>query len=125
MVDFYFLLNYNFKVGKGNMDEGYVSCPVTQEIIIKTAQTTAQGYCTIVVGPEDSIFAKWSCNGEVGKCEGKMMFTGGLGKFKKINGSSDILVRSPLQHQTVNLASGSSVKTSSGIMIMKNIEFEL
>ncbi len=113
------------QTGEGKFDEGFVSCPVTQKIEMGSGKSIATGYCTIVINQEDSVFAEWKCEGETGQCEGEIVFTGGVGRYKGISGSSDILVRSPIQALAKNLANDSVLRAGSGIMILSDIKYEL
>jgi len=112
------------QTGKGAFDEGFVSCPLSQKIHADSGASSVTGYCTIVISPENSIFAEWSCKGKTGHCEGTMDFTGGLGKFKKIKGKSKVLIRSPLQSLVTDLSSGSAVRAGSGIMVLTDIVYK-
>ena len=110
---------------EGDLDEGFVSCPVVQSIATDSAETSARARCTIVVTGKDSIFAEFTCSGKVGGCKGEFRLTGGTGRFAGISGSSTLVIRSPLRHMAADMASGAVVRSGSGLMRLPQLKFTI
>jgi hypothetical protein len=111
------------ETAEGKLDEGFVVCPVTQKLNLKTKATTGSGNCMITASGGDTVFADWSCSGKVGGCKGDFKLTGGSGQFKGITGSSKLIVRSPLSVLAGDMASGSVVRVASGIAILPELKY--
>ncbi len=109
----------------GEMNEGFVVCPVMQKFDMKSGSTEAIGHCEITASPEDVLYAKLSCKGEVGKCVGDFTLTDGEGKFTGISGSGKLQVRSPLRAVSRDLASGSVVRIASGLATIKDLGYRI
>ena len=113
------------ETSEGKLDEGYVMCPATQQIDLKTQATTGSGHCMITASGGDTVFAKWSCSGQVGRCKGNLELTGGSGQFDGITGSSMLEVRSPLSVLAGDMASGSTLRVASGIAILPELQYTM
>lgn len=113
------------KTHEGKLNEGFVSCPANQTLNLKTGKTKGSGHCMITASPNDTVYAKWSCNGVVGKCEGDFKLTGGTGKFKGVKGSSKMLIRSPLRALIADMPNNSVLRVGSGIAILPELKYTL
>ena len=113
------------ETSEGELDEGFVVCPVNQILDLKTKATTGSGHCMITASGGDTVFAEWTCSGKVGGCKGNFKLTGGSGKFKGITGSSKLIVRSPLSVLAGDMASGSVVRVASGIAILPELKYKM
>lgn len=113
------------KTHEGELNEGFVSCPANQTLNLKTGKTRGSGHCMITASPNDTVYAEWSCNGVVGKCEGDFKLTGGTGKFKGVKGSSKMLVRSPLRALIADMPNNSLLRVGSGIAILPKLKYTL
>jgi len=111
------------ETAEGELDEGFVVCPVNQTIDLKTKATTGSGHCMITASGGDTVFAEWTCSGKVGGCKGNFKLTGGSGQFKGITGSSKLIVRSPLSVLASDMASGSVIRVASGIAILPELKY--
>ena len=58
------------ETSEGEIDEAFVECSVKQYLHSDAANTSATGNCMIVQGPEDTIFAEFHCDGQVGSWTG-------------------------------------------------------
>ena len=111
--------------GKQTLDAAILVCPTVQDINYETKTTQATGKCHIVA-PEGNIFADYSCSGSVGACEGEFKLTGGTDRFKKITGSSKMLVRSAIRsYVSENAASGQAIAEAEGIAIWPSLKYEI
>jgi len=113
------------ETSEGKLDEGFVMCPATQRIDLKTKTTTGSGHCMITASGGDTVFAEWSCSGQVGGCKGTFKLTGGSGQFKGVTGSSKLVVRSPLSVLAGDMASGSMIRVASGIAILPELKYNM
>ena len=109
----------------GEMDEGFVECPVTQRLELATKETFGWGNCMITPSGGDTVFAEWSCAGAVGRCHGEFTLAGGTGKFKGISGSSAFLVRSPLRALAVDMSSSTVLRVGSGLAVLPRLSYEI
>ncbi len=110
---------------EGELDAAFANCRANQHINVKTKKTEASGYCNVAVSGEDTVFAKWTCSGELGVCKGKFTLTGGTGKFKGVTGSSDLTIRSVISHVAAGMSSGSLHRTASGLAILPKLTYKL
>jgi hypothetical protein len=108
---------------KGEMNEGFVQCPIIQMMDLETGNSEAFGNCEITASPDDVVYAKLSCKGKVGDCTGKFILTDGEGKFAGISGEGKLRVRSPIQALAGGLGSGSLLRVAAGIAIIKDLKF--
>ncbi len=109
----------------GEMNEGFVVCPIMQKLNMESGSTEAIGHCEITASPENVLYAKISCKGEVGGCTGDFTLTDGEGKFTGISGKGKLQVRSPLGAVTRGLASGSVVRIASGLATIKDLGYSI
>ena len=109
----------------GELNEGFVECPLTTKVDIKTKATSSSGHCMISVSPEETVYAEWSCEGQLGVCKGDFNLTSGTGKLEGISGSSPIILRSPLRHLAIDMASGSELRVASGLATLPKLTYEL
>lgn len=109
----------------GKLDEGFVRCPVKQEVDQSTRATVGSGHCMITASGGDTVFAQWTCTGKVGICRGDFKITGGTGEFEGITGSSDLVIRSPLRSLVTNMSSGSVLRVASGIAVLPELQYEI
>jgi len=109
----------------GKLDEGFVRCPVSQKITLKTKKTSASGSCMITASSEDTVYAQWTCIGQVGACRGEFKLTGGTGQFKGVTGLSTFIVRSPLHALVAGMSGGNIVRVASGIAVLPELKYEI
>ena len=111
----------------GDMNEGFVVCPVMQQLDLESGNTEAVGHCEITVSPDDVVYARMTCNGKVdgGGCGGTFELTDGEGKFKGISGSGKLKVRSPIRAIASDLASGATVRVATGLAQIKDLEYSI
>lgn len=110
---------------EGLLDEAFVICPISQTFNHKSKKTHAEGKCSVVVSGTDTVYAKISCDGEVGGCKGTFEITSGTGKFKNIKGSSDLIIRSPMKMLIKGLAGHSDITVESGIAFLPKLSYSL
>jgi hypothetical protein len=111
----------------GDMNEGFVVCPVMQQLDMESGITEAIGHCEITASPDDVLYAKMTCEGKVGGggCAGTFELTDGEGKFKGISGSGKLQVRSPLRAVAADLASGAVVRVATGLAVIKDLKYKI
>ena len=109
----------------GEMNEGFVVCPIIQQLDLETGMTTASGFCEITASADSVVYATISCEGKVGACVGKFTVTEGEGKFTGISGSGDLRVRSPIRALAKDLSSGSMLRVASGLAIISDLKYSI
>ena len=110
---------------RGEMHEGFVVCPIMQELDLETGSTQATGHCQIIASPENVLYAKLSCKGKVGVCEGEFTLTDGEGKFAGVSGSGKLKVRSPIRALIGDLANGSVLRVASGLATISDLKYSI
>ena len=113
------------ETAEGDMHEGFVRCPVSQQINTETMATAGSGYCMIIVEGGETIFAQWSCAGKVGGCQGEFTITGGTGRFEHITGASPLVIRSPLRVLISDMSSGSTLQVDHGIAMLTDLTYQI
>jgi hypothetical protein len=67
---------------------------------------TGEGRCIITTPTDETVYAMWNCTGQyLAGCKGTFTLVGGTGKFERITGKSDCLIRSDIAAYVVNVAS--------------------
>ncbi len=113
------------ETSEGELNEGFVMCPATQKLNLKTGTTTAEGHCMITPSGGDTVYAKWTCSGEPGQCRGTFTLTGGTGRFEGITGSSQLAVRSPLRALVADMSDGRVMRVASGLAQLTELKYEI
>lgn len=110
---------------QGDMHEAFIVCPIMQEADLESGATNALGRCEISVSPESVAYAKLSCNGMVGDCEGEFTLVGGEGKLEGISGSGKLKVRSPMHALATDLGTGDLLRVSSGLAVIRELQYKI
>ena len=110
---------------KGEMNEGFEVCPVVQKIDLKSGKTDANGHCEISTSPENVVYAKISCEGQVGACVGDFTLTDGTAKFAGVSGSGKLKIRSPLRALVGDLSSGATLRVGSGLAVITDLKYSI
>jgi hypothetical protein len=107
---------------QGDLHAARLLCPGTLETKGGSDAYQAQGRCIITARTGDRVFARWDCAGSVGAgCKGTFRLTGGTGRFQRISGEGDILLRTVVsqlvglskqesEHELVGLAAWPALK---------------
>ena len=107
----------------GQMNEDFIQCPIMQMLDLESGVSEAIGHCEITISSEDVVYAKMSCKGKVGRCEGKFILIDGEGKFAGISGQGKLSVRSPIRALVGDLGSGALLRVASGLITIKDLKF--
>lgn len=110
---------------KGEMHEGFVVCPITQKIDLKTGSTQANGHCEITASAEDVLYATMTCKGKAGLCEGEFKLTDGQGKFTGVSGAGKLKVRSPIRALIGTMGAGSMLRVASGLATIDDLKYRI
>ncbi len=110
---------------QGDMHEAFVVCPMMQEVDLESGATNAVGRCEITASPESVAFAKLSCNGRIGDCEGDFTLVGGEGKLNGISGSGKLKVRSPMHALATDLGTGDVLRVASGLAVIRELSYKI
>jgi hypothetical protein len=110
---------------KGKLDTAVFICPASQDLNATNGQTVTYGRCMISESDADSVYAEFTCKGDMDGCKGKFKITGGEGQFKGIQGSSDMIIRSSLGALAVHLESGAVIHAAKGLAIWPNLVYTL
>ena len=113
------------ETSEGSIDEAFTRCPVIQNINLETSGTSVSGYCTMTQSADDSVYAKFVCDGKPGECQGTFELTGGTGIFEDASGSSELTIRTPLGNLIGGMADGSTVRVDSGVAILSKLTYTL
>ena len=113
------------ETSEGAMHEGFVMCPVMQKLNLQNQSATAQGHCMITASGGDTVYAELTCAGAIGQCRGTFTLTGGTGRFEGITGSSELVVRSPLQALVADMSDGRVMRVASGLAQLTDLNYEI
>jgi len=108
--------------GGGLMDGADIVCAVTQEFDLTSNATQAVGKCSIDVSDEDTIYARFDCEGQPGMCDGQFTIVGGTGVFENISGGGDYRSRTQLAELATKLGSSAVVGSAEGIAIWSSVK---
>lgn len=112
---------------QGEMHEAFIMCPIIQTLDIESGTTEATAHCELSAGPQDVLYARMSCDGELGGggCSGKFTLIDGEGRFAGISGEGDLKVRSPLRMLVAGMAAGATLRVGSGLAIIKDLKYRI
>ena len=110
---------------EGDIHEAFVMCPVVQNLDEETGESEATAHCEIIASGEDVAYAKMTCKGTAGDCEGKFTLTGGVGEFAGISGEGSLRVRSPIGVLITDVAAGTELSIGAGLAIIKDLEYRI
>ena len=110
---------------EGAIDEAFVECSVKQLLDLRTSTTDAHGNCMLVQSGTDNIFARYECKGELGACKGTFTLTGGTGEFEGIEGSSPLVMRSPLHKLSRDLTDVENLSVSNGVSVLTGLDYRM
>jgi hypothetical protein len=113
------------ETSEGILDEAFVECTARQHLRHGEGSTDLAGKCLIIQSADDTISAEYVCSGELGACKGTFELISGTGKFTGITGSSSMILRSPLRHLAVNMASGEKLVVHHGVIILPDLSYRL
>jgi hypothetical protein len=113
------------ETSEGEIDEAFVECSLKQTLDSESNKTKGVGNCMIVQSPEDTVFAEFSCDGQIGSCKGEFRLTEGTGSFKGIRGSSKLIMRSPLGHVAEGMSNGAEIGVSSAVAILPDLAYTI
>ncbi len=105
------------------LNAGFVICPVRMLVTLEEKKIEGSVNCEITGEGGDVIYAKYTCVGKVGHCEGKFDVTGGTGRYAGNLGSSSIEFRSVVNALVVGFASGSTVRVSHAIASLPKLNY--
>jgi hypothetical protein len=107
------------------MHEAFVMCPITQRLNLEMGDSEAVGHCEISASSQDVAYAKLTCTGEVGSCNGTFTLIDGEGKFAGISGTGTLRVRSPMRALITDVAAGSELRIASGLAVIKDLKYSI
>jgi hypothetical protein len=110
---------------QGEMHEAFVMCPIIQTFNLEMGSSEAVGHCEISASPENVAYAKLSCNGEVGSCQGTFTLVDGEGEFAGISGAGTLRVRSPMRALITGMAAGADLRVASGLAVIKDLKYRI
>ena len=112
---------------EGDMHEAFIMCPIIQTLDLTAGTTSATAHCELSAGPEDVLYARMSCEGELGGggCSGKFTLVDGEGSFTGITGEGDLRVRSPMRMLITDMAAGATLRVGAGIAIIKDLQYRI
>ena len=108
--------------GGGLMDGADIVCAVTQEFDLTSNTTQAVGKCSIDVSDEDTIYARFDCEGQPGMCDGEFTLVGGTGIFANISGGGNYRSRTQLAKLATQLGSSAVVGSAEGIAVWSSVK---
>lgn len=109
----------------GDMNEGFVRCPIVQNVNASDRTISATGSCVITLSPEDTVFAEITCKGVAGFCNGEFTLTSGTGKFDGISGSGKLTIRSPIHALAADVTDGTVIHAAAGILQIPKLKVVL
>lgn len=113
------------ETSEGALDEAFMECTFKQQLHMDDSRTSAHGNCLLVQSSEDNAFAEFTCEGQLGACRGRFSFTEGTGRFEGIEGSSELIMRSPLRHLAHEMSNIEDLAVDNGIAILPKLSYRL
>jgi hypothetical protein len=77
---------------------------------------------SIDVSDEDTIYARFDCEGQPGMCDGEFTLVGGTGIFENISGGGNYRSRTQLAELATQLGSSAVVGSAEGIAVWSSVK---
>ena len=92
---------------QGALDSASMVCPAMLEVNLTDGTQQGEGHCIIVASGGDHVYANWTCTGKhLEGCAGPFTIKGGTGRFSKVSGQSEFVVRSSMAEYVMTLPEG-------------------
>jgi len=114
-----------FETASGALDEAFVECTAKQSLHRGERKTRAHGNCLIVQSGDDTAYAEYQCDGEIGACKGTFTLTGGVGRLAGISGKGKMILRSPLRQVTPDTSSSESITIRNGVLLLPDLQYTI
>ena len=111
---------------QGPVDAGSMTCPVVVHINLKDSTQQGSGQC-IFTGREGNLaYMNLTCTGVplVG-CGGDSTLTGGVGRFAKVTGGGQFMIRSNLDDLTAKPDATTVKAKTSGIIFWRELHYKI
>src|SRR5215831_4796860 len=89
---------------QGALDSASMVCPGILVVNLTDGTQQGEGRCIMVTSSGDHVYARWTCTGKhLEGCVGPFTINGGTGRFSKVSGQSQFVVRSTIAEYVVTL----------------------
>jgi hypothetical protein len=88
---------------QGALDAAKLVCPGLVEVNLNDGTQSGEGRCIVTARDGARVYARWNCAGEhLAGCKGSFTLLGGTGRFERITGQSEFLIRSDIATYVVD-----------------------
>jgi hypothetical protein len=103
---------------QGALDAAKIVCPGMVEVNLADGTQSGEGRCIITAQDGTRVYAGWNCAGEhmVG-CKGTFTLLGGTGRFARITGQGDFVIRSDIAAYVADLSQESVQAAATGLAV--------
>jgi len=109
---------------QGALDSASMVCPAILEVNLTDGTQQGEGRCIIVTRGGDHVYASWTCTGKhLEGCAGPFKINGGTGRFSKISGQSEFVVRSTVAEYVVTIPEGGVTANFAGQAAWSALEY--
>ena len=111
---------------QGALDAARITCPGMVEVNLDDGMQSGEGRCIITARDGERVYARWNCAGEhlVG-CTGTFTLLGGTGRFERMTGQSDFLIRSDIATYVRDLSAESVQATATGLAVWPALKYKM
>jgi hypothetical protein len=110
---------------QGTLDAAKIVCPGMVEVNLSDGTQSGEGRCIITARDGGRVYARWNCAGEhLAGCKGAFTLLGGTGRFERITGQSEFLIRSDIATYVVDPAAEGVQATASGLAVWPALTYK-
>ncbi|MFZ0257758.1 MAG: hypothetical protein WAN46_19435 [Gammaproteobacteria bacterium] len=110
----------------GQLDGAPFICPTRNLIDLEKKTSEVSGHCIVSPGAGDGVvFAEFTCEGQLGTCEGKLKITGGTDQYEDASGSGKMIVRTAVVDLLADPATATVIRDAQGLAIWPELKYKL
>jgi len=107
------------------LDAAEFTCPGMQDVDYAKQRVKSSGRCIFETSGGNKVFARWSCEGDIGDCRGEMKLLAGTGVAEGITGGGTLRLRSFFADITEQDDGEITVEKAVGLMTWPKLTYRL
>jgi hypothetical protein len=109
---------------QGALDSASMVCPGLLEVNLTDGAQKGEGRCIMVTSSGDRVYASWTCTGtHLEGCAGPFTINGGTGRFSKVSGHSEFVVRSTIAEYVATIPEGGVTANFAGQAVWSALKY--
>ena len=110
---------------QGALDAAKIVCPGLVEVHRSDGTQNGEGSCIITACDGVRVYARWHCVGEhLAGCTGAFTLLGGTGRFERMTGQGEFLIRSDIAAYVPDLTTESVQAAATGLAVWPALKYK-